>query len=161
MRFRGRLSLYIILLLYLIALILFIFERSQGRERDNLNRRFREFFALSTELADIRASKALDIGSRYPQGALPLMNSLAESLGIKGRVRSIRMTGNREFKNIVEERVEMEVDKLTMNELINLLYRIENHSIRIAIKDLRMKKDFENPERIDLEIKMAIYRLAK
>lgn len=139
-------------------LVLFILERSQDRERESSIGRFREFSTLAEEYRMIEKSGVLDKGKGVSDGLIPTLNALFDSLGLRDRVKSLRVAGNREFKGFIEESVQMEMDKLTMNELINLLYRIENHTVPISIKDVRMKKDFENPERIDLNMKVSLFR---
>lgn len=159
-RLRGKdsLKLYLLVFIYLVAIILFFFERSMDRERNLLIERFRDFTSLAEEYRMIKASNVPDISNSVSEGLLQSINRLVDSTGIRERVKSLKMTGNHEFKGIVEETVEMDVDKLTMNELINLLYRIENHQVSLSIKDVRMKKDFENPERIDVGIRISLFR---
>lgn len=157
LRGRNSLKLYLLVLVYLVAIILFFIERSMDRQRNSLIERFRDFTSLAEEYRMIKAENVPDIHSTVSEGLLQSINGLVDSTGVRDRVKSLKMTGNREFKGIVEETVEMDVDKLTMNELINLLYRIENHRLQ-SIKNVRMKKDFENPERIDVGIRISLFR---
>lgn len=149
--------LYLLILLYLLAIVLFLLERSQGRERESLIKRFREFNSLAEEYRMIKASKAIEVGD-VSEGLLPSINGLIDSIGLKDKVKSIKMAGNREFNEIIEERLEAEMDKLTMNELINLLYKLQTHPAHPSIKNVRIRKDFENPERLDMDIKVSFYR---
>lgn len=158
-RLKGRnsLQLYLLLFVYLVAIVLFFFERTQDRERNLLIERFREFTSLAEEYRTIKAPNIQDISSSVSDGMLQL-NRLIDSIGIRDKVKSLKMTGNHELKGIIEEMVEIEIDKLTMNELINLLHRIENHPAHLSIKDVRMKKDFERPDRIDINIRISLFR---
>lgn len=158
-RLKGRNSplLYLSVFFYLLAVVLFFFERSMDRERNLLIKRFRDFTTLAEEYRMIKASNVSDISNSVSEGLLQSINRLVDSIGVRDRVKSLKMTGNREFKGIVEETVEMDLDKLTMNELINLLYRIENHQSLQSIRDVKMKKDFENPERIDVGIRISLF----
>lgn len=157
LRFKGGNSLlYILIFVYLLAIVLFFFERSMDRERNLLIERFRDFTSLAEEYRMIKTSD-VDVSNNISEGMLQSINRLVDSTGIRDKVKSLKMTGNREFKGIVEETVEMDLDKLTMNELINLLYKIENHPSLLPIKDVRMKKDFEKPERIDVSIRISLF----
>lgn len=154
---RNSPRLYLLAFVYILAVVLFFYERSLDRERNLLIERFRDFTGLVEEYRTIKASNISDISNSVSDGMLQL-NRLVDSIGIRDKVKSLKMTGNHELKGIIEEIVEIEIDKLTMNELINLLYKIENHPTPQSIKDVRMKKDFEKPDRIDVSIRISLFR---
>lgn len=156
---KGTLQIFIILFLFIAAIVLFLFERSEERERESFIGRFREFNSLAEEYRMIKADVA-DVADDATVELLPSIKGLIDSIGLNGKVKSLKMIGSREFKEIVEEMVEAEIERLTVNELINLLYGIESHTAHLSIKDIRMKKDFENPERINLNIKVSFYKKA-
>jgi len=160
MRQRYRFIVYLSIFLYLLSISLFIMERSFNRERDSLITRYRDFTRQAEEYRAIMASGVIERieKGKAPEGLSQIMNNLVSSLGLKDRLKSLRATGNRELKDLIEERVEVNINKLTMNEAINLLFGLENHPASLSIKDIRLKKDFEDPERIDLDIKIANYR---
>lgn len=148
---------YLVIVLYLLATTLFIFERYHNRERESIDRRLREFYNLAGQYRSIKQSGITYIGSVKNSEGLPQrINNLIDSIGLRDRVKSIRMTESREFKELIEEGAEMRIDKLTMNEMINFLHRIDNQ--HLSIKDVRMKKNFESPDRINLEVKVFMYR---
>lgn len=149
---------YLLIFLFIVSIFLFAVERSYYRERESLIRRFKEFSSLAGEYSRIKEVK-MDAVNIENVGLLQEINNLVDSIGLRERVKYIKMTGGRELKELIEEGVDMRIDKLTMNEMINLLYRIENQDL--SIKDIKMKKDFENPERIDLEIRVFIYKRGK
>lgn len=150
---------YLLIFLFIVSIFLFAVERSYYRERESLIRRFKEFSSLAGEYSRIKEVKIMDAVNIENVGLLQEINNLVDSIGLRERVKYIKMTGGRELKELIEEGVDMRIDKLTMNEMINLLYRIENQDL--SIKDIKMKKDFENPERIDLEIRVFMYKRGK
>lgn len=161
---------YLLIFLYLFSILLFVVERSYYSERESLNRKFREFSSLAMEYRKIKEVKITDTGNIETVGLLQEINNLVDTIGLRERVKYIKMTGGREIKELIEgssknqtifwpnseEGAHIRIDKLVMNEMINLLYRIENKGL--SIKDVRIKKDFENPDRIDLEIKVFMYK---
>lgn len=158
--FTGKESIriYPLIFLYLLLVVLFVIERSYDRERGSLTGRYREFISLADEYRKIKESDLMVTMDQTmtSEGLLQRINSLVDKMGLKERVKFIRTTGSREIKELTEEGIDMRIDKLTMNEMINLLHWIENQGL--SIKDIRMKKDFERSERINLEIKFFMYK---
>lgn len=60
--------------------------------------------------------------------------------------------------NIVEEPSEVTVTGLSMNEVVNLLYLIENGSKPMAIRHIHLTSRFSDPSRIDLTMTTSLYR---
>ncbi len=157
---RSFIKLSFLLLLYFIVIILFLFERSQNKERESLLGKFRELNQSAEEYRILMASgtNIKDIKDKASEGLLQVVNGVVDSLGLRDKVKSMKMTGNRELKEILEETGSIEFNKLNMNEFVNLLYGLENHPAGISIKGIKIKKDFENPQRLNIDISIAIYR---
>jgi len=62
----------------------------------------------------------------------------SSSHGIKRQDKTLKSTGKKEVKGGFQEDADLSIEKVTMNEMVNILYRIEN-----APMVLTMKKDYD------------------
>ncbi len=61
---------------------------------------------------------------------------------------------------LVEDDAEVSVSGLTLNELVNLLYRLEQNPKPVGVKRLQAKVKFSDPSRLDATLTLALYRAA-
>lgn len=54
--------------------------------------------------------------------------------------------------------VEVTFDNITLNELVNILYRIETHRNLLLVKDLLTKERFDDPSRLSAVIKVVLVK---
>ena len=86
------------------------------------------------------------------------LDDISSSLRIKDKLSSVKSAGQRDIQDsIKEERAEVIFEKLTLNELVNLFYSVENVPVMIAVKKVNIKKSFENPELLDVTMTIALF----
>ncbi|MSM40187.1 MAG: general secretion pathway protein GspM [Geobacter sp.] len=85
---------------------------------------------------------------------------IIEEIGIKGKSLQIRPLKAEERGAFLEDAAEVRMDGLTLNETINLLYRIEQGSRPVTIRKVLLKSRFDDPARLDLTLTMALQKTA-
>ncbi|MCX8030623.1 MAG: hypothetical protein N3A59_03450 [Thermodesulfovibrionales bacterium] len=90
------------------------------------------------------------------------INDVTASIGIKDKMKFIKDISSRQLKeNISEETAEIFFEKLTLNELINLLYKIDSSSVAVTVKKAIIKKSFEKPNYLDITINLSLFKIKK
>ena len=75
-----------------------------------------------------------------------------------GKMKSIKGTGTRKTPNqMSEETAEIQIEKLTINEMVQLIYKIEDAPMILAMKTVVIKKSFENPELLDVTMTVSLF----
>jgi hypothetical protein len=57
----------------------------------------------------------------------------------------------------VEETAEIQIDKVSLNELVNLLYKADIAPVMFVVKKITIWKDFENPALLDVTITTSYF----
>ena len=90
-------------------------------------------------------------------GIPQVMDDISSSIGLKGKIKAVKAIGNREVAGGSEESGEVQIEKVTMNELVNLLFRIEEAPMMLSIKRVAFKKSFENPELFNVTLTLSLF----
>ncbi|MDH7500355.1 MAG: hypothetical protein QHH30_08225, partial [candidate division NC10 bacterium] len=129
-KWRGRIYLFLAVLLLCVLIIpSWILKKNSQRELDSLQRKRTEFRLLSSEYELLRkqiegVDRRVSLGSS--SGVPQAVDDIVSSLGIRQKMRSVRVIGKRRVsEELTEETAEVQVEKLNLNELVNLLYRIK------------------------------------
>ena len=151
----------IILGLFALILPLGIMERSSEKELDALMAKQKEIVSLSGEYRALKEN--VDFAERkssLPQirGVADAIDNVSSSLGIRGKIKSVRGVSSREIKGSMnEESAEVLIEKVTLNELVNLFCRIGDAPMILSVKKVTMKKSFESPELLNVTMTMALF----
>lgn len=151
----------IILGLFVLVLPLGIMERSAEKELDALTAKQKELVSMSGEYRALKEN--VDFAERKPslpqvRGIADALDNISSSLGIKGKVKSVKAVSSREIQGSMnEESAEVLIEKVTLNELVNLFYRIGDAPMILSVKKVTMKKSFESPELLDVTMTMALF----
>lgn len=89
---------------------------------------------------------------------LQAVDELFQYAGLKNKLKSVKTVGLRETKEGAVEEADINVEGINMNELVNILYRIENSPMTLVIKKATIKKSFENPELLNLSITLSFLK---
>jgi len=161
---RVRLRLGIGIALFLFLMILFsaandrigrLKKKLAGREADVaemlvLKQRYREANAVSQKLANrLTAIRPDDTPAR-----------IIEEIGIKGKGSQIKPLKGEERGGYLEDAAEVKIDGLTLNEAVNLIFRLEKGARPVVIKKALLKTRFDDPARLDLTLTVALLKAA-
>jgi general secretion pathway protein M len=151
----------VILALFVLVVPLLVIGRSAKKELDTLKTKQKEIASLGREYRTLKES--VDSVEQRPslsqiRGVANALDSVSSSLGIKAKIKSVKAVSNREIQgSMSEESAEVLIEKVTLNELVNLLYKINDAPMILSVKRVTMKKSFENPELLDLTMTIALF----
>lgn len=159
---RRRMTLIsIALFLYILIIPAFIMERSAKKELDTLKSKRNELSSLTSEFRSLKEQvDVIEQRSTLTQisGIANALDSILSSLGIKGKMKSVKAVGSREIKgSMTEESAEVRLEKVTLNELVNIFYKIGDAPMILSVKRATIKKSFENPELLDVTMTIALF----
>lgn len=83
---------------------------------------------------------------------------IIDDIGIKGKAVKIVTLKGEERGSFTEDVADIRIDALTLNEAINLLYRLEKGSRPLVIKKCNLRVRFDDPSRSDLSLILALLR---
>lgn len=85
---------------------------------------------------------------------------LIEEIGIRGKGIRITPAKGEQRGTMVEDAAEVRIDGLSMNEALNLIYRLEKGSRPVVLKKANLRMRFDDPTRCDLALTMALLKPA-
>lgn len=91
-------------------------------------------------------------------GIIQISNEIFSSMGLKNKLKNIKTSNINQTINGLEETSEISFEKVSMNELLNILYGIENSPHLLSLKRIAIKKDFENPQLLNLNMVVSYIR---
>lgn len=158
---KNILAISVIALLFIVCAILFEVSLSLKRERDTLRSQQKEMLALSNEYAGLKTAVDAVEGKRSltkVEGIVQAVDEVFKSMGLGQKVKSVKSTGTREKKFASEEEAEVSVEKVTMNEMVNILYRIENAPMILTVRKTSMKTSFDNPSLLNVTMTVGLIK---
>lgn len=85
---------------------------------------------------------------------------IIEDTGIKGKSVKIVPLKGEERGGFTEDVADIRIDALTLNEAVNLLYRLEKGGLPLVIKKCNLRVRFDDPSRCDLTLILALLKPA-
>jgi general secretion pathway protein M len=85
---------------------------------------------------------------------------IIEDIGIKGKSVKIVPLKGEERSGFTEDAADIRIEGLTLNEAVNLLYRLEKGNRPLVIKKYNLRTRFDDPSRCDLTLILALLRPA-
>ena len=147
--------------LSVLMIPLFVLERSSRKEMEMLRAKQKEMIVLSREYKALKGNvDSVEQRSTLAavRGIANAVEMLSSSVGMKGKLKSVKITGTREIQgSMTEESAEVQMEKVTLNELVNLFYRVEDAPMILSVKRATVKKSFENPELLDTTMTLSLF----
>lgn len=155
--------LIVLFLLFLLIIPALIYEHSLKASLNSYKSKYKELSILSSEYKLLREKVSLveaKASNLQTGGIVNVVNDIASSLGITSKIKSIKGISSRQLKeNISEETADINIEKLTLNELINLFHKIETSSAMLSVKRTNIKKSFDKPELLDVTITVSLFNI--
>jgi hypothetical protein len=142
----------------LAIFLIFLFNLSSSLKRDLRNLKAQqtellllrdEFLSLKNRVEAVERKKSLT----KVEGVVQAVDQVFQPLGLKQKVKSVKPTGRREMKDVVEEEAEVQ-----MNEMVNIIYKMENAPMILTIKKTTIKTSFENPSHLTLIMTITLIK---
>ena len=151
----------VLLCLYILFVPAFIFEKKSERKLAAIQTRLEEFSNLINEYNKLKWQVSAIDGKRSLSKISSIIQAVDEvllSLGMKEKMKSIKGIEGRDFGGRAnEESAEVQMEKVTVNELVHLFYKIENTPMLLSIKKVSIKKSFAFPELLDVTMTISLF----
>ena len=150
------------LVVFVIALTLAInLLSSERKELRLLKEQRKEILTLKDEFLSLRQRIDIVEGKKNlsnVQGIIQAIDEVFLSIGLKDKIKTVKSTNRREIKEGFEEEADLQIEKVNMNEMINIFYRIENAPMVLTIRKAVIKKSFENPELLNITLTLSFLK---
>ena len=157
---RKAVLLLVIAALYVLIIPFFILEGASRSEVSAAKAKLKEMSAVTTEYKSLKErTDALEQRKARSKvkGIPEAMDEISSSLGLKKKIREMKAMGKREIAGGTEETEEVQIEGVTMNELVNILYTIEDAPMMLSLRRVTMKKTFENPELLNATLVLSFF----
>lgn len=130
---------------------------SEGREKQReIIRKIDQYKTSSQKLKELESS----IAKGFDATITTTMATLAEKSGIKDRIQNIRDKGATSAELYDKISVEVKITKVTIPQLIDYLYQIEQHpELFLRVDQIQIKRRFDNKQLMDVNLEVSTYRL--
>jgi len=152
----GGLAGFVILFALGINLLL-----SERRELNQLKDQRKEMLLLKDEFLSLRQKINFVEGRKNlsnVQGIVQAVDEVFSSIGLRDKVKTVKSVGKRETRDGFEEEADISIEKVSMNEMANIFYRIERAPMVLTIKKTTIKKSFDNPELLNLTLVISFLK---
>ena len=154
------------LALVLIIFILFLFYAvhllsSEKKELKLLREQRREMLSLQHEFTTLsHRIDALEMkkGISHVSGIMEATDDVFSSLGLKDKMKTVKSSGTREVNGGFKEEADIYIEKVTMNEMVNIFYTIEHSPMVLTVEKVTIKNSFEDPELLNISLTLSFFR---
>jgi general secretion pathway protein M len=89
------------------------------------------------------------------RSAIAVVEEIGAMVGVKERITSLKPLARVAEMGFTVSGVEVRIERMDLNQLVNFLYLIENHRTLLVIKEFRLKSRFEDPDYLDVTLKLS------
>jgi hypothetical protein len=147
---------------FIIGLTILAGLLSSGRrELELLENQRKEMITLKEEFLSLRRKVDFVEGKKNlssVEGVVQAVDEVFSFTGLKDKVKTVKSTGRKEIRDGFEEEADVYLEKITMNEMINIFYRIENAPMVLTVKKAEVKKSFENPQLLNISLSVSFLK---
>lgn len=116
-----------------------------------------QYLTLRDRLDFVESKKSLT----KVEGIAQAVDEIFRSLGLSQKVKSVKSTGTWDRKYAIEEEAEVQVEKVNMNEMANIFYKIANAPMILSIKKTNMKTSFDSPNLLNITMTVSLIKPTK
>ena len=92
------------------------------------------------------------------EGIAQAIDDVFRSLGLSDKVKSVKSTGVKERDYGTEEEADVQVEKVSMNEMTNIFYKIETAPMILTIKRATVKTSFDDPTLLNVSMTVTFVK---
>lgn len=132
-------------------------ERTLGNLRDQrkeLSLLRGEYLALKGRVDAVEGKKALV----KVKGIVQAIDELLLPMGLKQKIKSVKPTAVQELKDATEETAEVQIERVDVNEAVNIFFGIENAPMALAVKKTTVKSSFDSPAHLNITMVLALIK---
>ncbi|MDL1970487.1 MAG: hypothetical protein LWW94_05870 [Candidatus Desulfofervidaceae bacterium] len=115
-----------------------------------------KYFALEKSFSNLKKKQKIKTS-----GIVEAVDKVFSSLGLKNKLVSVKFVARNDSPDILEEKAEVRVSQVNMNEMVNIFYRFENIPLPIVLKKVSIQPSFEGQHLFDLDITVSLVYIKK
>jgi hypothetical protein len=141
------------------CIFLLHFSLSLKRDLRNLKAQQNELYALKEECVSLKGRIEAVEGKRSltkVEGIVQAFDEVFRSLGLRQKLKYVKPLGTKKIEGAREEEAEVEIERVNMNEMINILYKIENAPTILSIRKASFRTSFEAPGLLNITMSIAL-----
>lgn len=145
----------------ILCIVMINVSISLKKERSTLRAQQKELLSLKDEFLSLKGLVDSVEGKKSlirVEGIVQAVDEVFKSVGLNRKVRSVKPLGTSEKKYAFEEEAEVQAEKLNMNELINLFFKIENAPMILSIRKTNIKTSFDNPSLLNITMTICFIK---
>jgi general secretion pathway protein M len=113
-----------------------------------------DYLALKGSVDAVEGRKTLT----NVQGIVQAVDEVFKSLGLTDKVKSVKPTVVKQEEYGTEEEAEIQVEKVSMNEMANIFYKIENAPMILTVRRTTVKTSFDDPTLLNISMTVALVK---
>ncbi len=155
------LEIFVFVLLPVLCIVLFSISLSSERDLRTLRARQKELASLKEEYLSMRGKIAFAESKKnlmQVKGVVQAIDDIMTPMGMKQKIKSVKPTGTKEMKDVTEEEAEVQIEKVDMNEAVNIFYKIENAPMALSVKKANVSTLFEDPAHVNITMVLALIK---
>lgn len=125
-------------------------RRQQLVEIDHLAGSYRQLAAEAAE-AEQRLARSANFQ------LVPFLEGLVDSIAGRDRLAALRPQPGTPGGPLREDKVELQLQRLRLDQVVRLLHAIDSADAFLATKQLRLRQRFDDPSLLDAELTVAAY----
>ncbi|MCF6179395.1 MAG: hypothetical protein L3J63_08415 [Geopsychrobacter sp.] len=118
------------------------------KERVQLKKSLQEYRQLENRLRRIKQKNP----NAPRTNLISTVENASQQISARSQLIYVRPQPDKIRDDLVEEGVEIKLEKLKLHQLVELLYQFENNNQHIKVSQLRIRTRFDNPQQLDTSI---------
>ena len=149
-----------ILGIFLCIIVIFttvIYGRQMDREVESISASLTEMQSLSSTMVNLKnhvSSKEKRLGLTKTAGPVSALEKILETLLMKAS--ELKPLEKRKLTDFFEEDARLEITDIDLNQIVNLLYRIEQNPAPLKIKSAQLLTGFEDSSKFTLTLTVSL-----
>lgn len=146
-----------IILTALFAIIISVYTGDLEKQNNILRSQLAGLQSLTEGLTGIKSAvelKEKKIGLTKAGGIVPALEQILKSVDMKAK--AIRPLEKNKVKTYIEEDAELEIQGTDLNSIVNLLYKIDNSTVPLKVKNSAIRTTFEDPNKFNLKLTVSL-----
>lgn len=130
-------------------------ERKASAAREELaqlQQSIREYRELESKLQQLSPQSAA------ATNLITTVESATQQVGARSQLLYVRPQPDKVRADLIEEGVEIKLEKLFLSQLVELLYQLESVQQQLQVSQLRIRTRFDNPEQLDTVMVLSRFR---
>jgi hypothetical protein len=85
-----------------------------------------------------------------------VIEEIAANIGLQKKITSFKPLSEGLVNGYMEKGVQVEIEGVTLNQAVNLLYQIKGYKNLLLVRSFTMKSRFQSPEKLDITLEVIL-----